>query len=122
MPGPRSAPARRWPAARAVPGRGRPEPPRSDRTEPVVAGGTSTARSYHRAHGLPGWRSGCPAPRSAPARRQHETDHLDGILFIDRMDTERRKAAMKAIREAPWNGKPAPRVRLSPHPIFGRLG
>jgi peptide deformylase len=53
---------------------------------------------------------------------QHETDHLDGVLFINRMDTERRKAAMKAIREAPWNGGPTPRVKLSPHPIFGRLG
>jgi peptide deformylase len=53
---------------------------------------------------------------------QHETDHLDGVLFIDRMDTDRRKAAMKAIRRAPWNGGSAPRVKLSPHPIFGRLG
>jgi peptide deformylase len=52
---------------------------------------------------------------------QHETDHLDGVLFVDRMDTERRKAAMKAIREAPWNGGSAPRVKLSPHPIFGRI-
>jgi peptide deformylase len=53
---------------------------------------------------------------------QHETDHLDGVLFIDRMDTDRRKAAMKAIRRAPWTGGSAPRVKLSPHPIFGRLG
>jgi hypothetical protein len=29
---------------------------------------------------------------------------------------------MKAIRRAPWNGGSAPRVKLSPHPIFGRLG
>ena len=29
---------------------------------------------------------------------QHETDHLDGILFIDRLDKEQRKAAMQAIR------------------------
>ena len=35
---------------------------------------------------------------------QHETDHLDGILFIDRMDREQRKAAMRAIREADWTG------------------
>jgi peptide deformylase len=53
---------------------------------------------------------------------QHETDHLDGVLFIDRMDTDRRKAAMKAIRRASWNVGSAPRVKLSPHPIFGRLG
>ena len=35
---------------------------------------------------------------------QHETDHLDGILFVDRLDRETRKAAMKAIREAEWFG------------------
>ena len=35
---------------------------------------------------------------------QHETDHLDGVLFIDRMDRDRRRAAMRAIREADWNG------------------
>jgi peptide deformylase len=51
---------------------------------------------------------------------QHETDHLDGILFVDRMDTETRKLAMKAIREADWSGAAVPRVKLSPHPTFGR--
>ncbi|MFG2043546.1 peptide deformylase [Dactylosporangium sp. NPDC048998] len=51
---------------------------------------------------------------------QHEADHLDGVLFIDRMDAQRRRAAMRAIREAPWFGDPAPRVRVSPHPLFGR--
>jgi peptide deformylase len=51
---------------------------------------------------------------------QHETDHLDGILFIDRMDPASRKAAMKAIREAEWMGEPAPTVKLSPHSTFGR--
>ncbi len=51
---------------------------------------------------------------------QHETDHLDGILFIDRMDPDQRKAAMKAIREAAWNGGPVPTVRASPHATFGR--
>ena len=35
---------------------------------------------------------------------QHETDHLDGILFVDRLDTDTRKQAMKAIREADWSG------------------
>ena len=47
---------------------------------------------------------------------QHETDHLDGILFIDRLDTEARKAAMREIRESEWFGLEKPRVRLSPHP------
>jgi peptide deformylase len=51
---------------------------------------------------------------------QHETDHLDGILFIDRMDREHRKLAMRAIREAQWAGAPAPEVRVSPHATFGR--
>jgi peptide deformylase len=51
---------------------------------------------------------------------QHETDHLDGILFIDRLDTETRKAAMKAIREAEWFGQPAPEVRVSPHTISAK--
>ncbi|HEX5985112.1 MAG TPA: peptide deformylase [Nocardioides sp.] len=50
---------------------------------------------------------------------QHETDHLDGILFVDRLDRETRKAAMKAIREAEWFGEPAPTVKLSPHPTRG---
>jgi peptide deformylase len=51
---------------------------------------------------------------------QHETDHLDGIMFVDRLDPETRKAAMKAIREAEWSGLSAPVVRESPHPMFGR--
>ncbi|HEY7719286.1 MAG TPA: peptide deformylase [Pedococcus sp.] len=51
---------------------------------------------------------------------QHETDHLDGILFIDRLDREQRKAAMRAIREAQWSGDPAPTVKVSPHSTFGR--
>ena len=51
---------------------------------------------------------------------QHETDHLDGVLFIDRLDQATRKAAMKAIRESEWAGQPAPTVKISPHPTFGR--
>jgi peptide deformylase len=51
---------------------------------------------------------------------QHETDHLDGILFIDRLDRASRKAAMKAIREAEWAGGTVPTVKVSPHPTFGR--
>ena len=35
---------------------------------------------------------------------QHETDHLDGIVFIDRLSTEDRKLAMKEIRESEWFG------------------
>src|SRR5262245_15628795 len=47
---------------------------------------------------------------------QHETDHLDGILFLDRLDAQARKAAMKEIREAPWyNADAPPPVKISPH-------
>jgi peptide deformylase len=51
---------------------------------------------------------------------QHETDHLDGILFVDRLDRDTRKAAMRAIREAEWSGAPAPTVKVSPHPMYGK--
>ena len=51
---------------------------------------------------------------------QHENDHLDGVLFIDRLDARSKKAAMKAIREAEWAGQPSPPVKVSPHPLFGR--
>jgi peptide deformylase len=30
---------------------------------------------------------------------QHELDHLDGVLFIERLDDDARKAAMRIIRE-----------------------
>jgi peptide deformylase len=50
---------------------------------------------------------------------QHETDHLDGILFIDRMDKAQRKMAMKAIRDADWAGQEVPKVKVSPHAAFG---
>jgi peptide deformylase len=49
---------------------------------------------------------------------QHETDHLDGVLFVDRLDPVTRKQAMRAIRESEWFGAP-PTVRLSPHPTHG---
>jgi peptide deformylase len=52
---------------------------------------------------------------------QHETDHLDGVLFVDRLDTEAKKAAMKAIREAEWSGLTPPTVKVSPHPTLGRV-
>ena len=51
---------------------------------------------------------------------QHETDHLDGVLFVDRLDAETRKAAMKAIREAPWAERANPTIKLSPHQSVGR--
>ena len=46
---------------------------------------------------------------------QHETDHLDGILFIDRLSPANRKLAMKEIRESQWFGVEPPVVKVSPH-------
>lgn len=56
---------------------------------------------------------------------QHETDHLDGILFIDRLSEEDRKLAMKEIRESDWFGMAdalglKPQIKVSPHDPFGR--
>ena len=59
---------------------------------------------------------------------QHETDHLDGVLFVDRLDPATRKEAMRAIRESDWfgadpvvGGLPGsrPAVKVSPHPTRG---
>lgn len=33
---------------------------------------------------------------------QHETDHLDGVLFIQHLSAEQRREAMKQIRESEW--------------------
>jgi peptide deformylase len=33
---------------------------------------------------------------------QHETDHLDGLLYLDRLDPETRRGAMKQVRESDW--------------------
>ena len=48
---------------------------------------------------------------------QHEVDHLDGVLFVDRLDPEARAAALAEIAEAEWSGMGAwvPRVEVSPH-------
>jgi peptide deformylase len=50
---------------------------------------------------------------------QHENDHLDGVLFVDRLDAATRKAAMKEIRDAEWSGLTAPVVKVSPHATRG---
>ena len=55
---------------------------------------------------------------------QHETDHLDGVLFIDRLDPVARKAAMKQIRESDWfgvalNAGAPPSIKVSPHATRG---
>jgi len=51
---------------------------------------------------------------------QHETDHLNGILFVDRMTTDLRKDAMKEIRESEWfslaqESGTTPTIKVSPH-------
>ena len=56
---------------------------------------------------------------------QHESDHLDGILFIERLSESDRKSAMKAIRESEWFGLASstaaePVIKVSPHSPFGR--
>jgi peptide deformylase len=56
---------------------------------------------------------------------QHETDHLDGILFIERMPNELRKLAMKDIRDSQWfmnatESGSAPIIKVSPHKTFGK--
>jgi peptide deformylase len=33
---------------------------------------------------------------------QHETDHLDGKLYLDRLDKESRREAMKQVRASDW--------------------
>ncbi len=35
---------------------------------------------------------------------QHELDHLDGILLLERLDADTRRGAMRMIREAMMNG------------------
>jgi len=72
---------------------------------------------------------------------QHETDHLDGVLFVERLDPETRRRAMRAIRESEWfaagatawtprsseetseetplGDGPAPLIKVSPHPTRG---
>ena len=55
---------------------------------------------------------------------QHETDHLDGVLFIDRLNKENRKNAMKEIRDSEWFGLATeqginPQIKISPHNTFG---
>lgn len=56
---------------------------------------------------------------------QHESDHLDGIVFIDRLSTDDRKLAMKEIRESDWFSSAqatglSPSIKVSPHNLFGR--
>lgn len=56
---------------------------------------------------------------------QHETDHLNGVLFIDRLSPELRKQAMRDIRQAEWflSGQESginPKIKVSPHFTYGK--
>lgn len=33
---------------------------------------------------------------------QHEVDHLDGLLYLDRLEKDERRVAMRAVRESDW--------------------
>ncbi|MGW1676298.1 peptide deformylase [Saccharopolyspora sp. NPDC002376] len=50
---------------------------------------------------------------------QHESDHLDGVLFVDRLDEQTRKEALREIRRAEWFNGDVPMIKESPHPLFG---
>ena len=43
---------------------------------------------------------------------QHETDHLDGVLFIDRQDEEGQQRILTTLREAAWADA---QLKVSPH-------
>ncbi len=46
---------------------------------------------------------------------QHETDHLDGVVFLDRLNPQAREDAWRIAREMEWyTGEPAV-VKVSPH-------
>ena len=56
---------------------------------------------------------------------QHETDHLDGILFIDRLPKDSREDALSEIRESDWfmNAQMSgnePIIKVSPHITRGK--
>lgn len=55
---------------------------------------------------------------------QHETDHLDGIVFIDRLQKAERKLALSEIRNSEWFNQSVekgftPKIKISPHPTSG---
>jgi peptide deformylase len=78
-------------------------------------------REHVIAHGQNMWGDPITVEGTARLARciQHETDHLDGVLFIDRLDAATRKAAMAEIRNAEWSGLAAPVFKLSPHGAAG---
>jgi peptide deformylase len=45
---------------------------------------------------------------------QHEIDHLDGVLMLDRLDPDARKAALREMRRAQFDDAGAARVGAGP--------
>ncbi|HEX6198507.1 MAG TPA: peptide deformylase [Jiangellaceae bacterium] len=41
---------------------------------------------------------------------EHEVDHLDGIVYLKRLDRETRKRAMRDVRESAWFNARAPQA------------
>ena len=65
-------------------------------------------------------RSRSSAPTLLARCVQHETDHLDGVLFVDRLDPETRKAGHAGDpRSGVVRRRRPPSVKVSPHPTFG---
>ena len=87
--------------------RGLPEPPRRAR------GGRASRRVKVRARDARGQELQVEAEGLTARVIQHEIDHLDGVLILDRISREARKEAMRAMREATRvSGRPAaPRAR-----------
>lgn len=55
---------------------------------------------------------------------QHEIDHLDGVLFVDRLDPAARKEAMRFIRGAEWFGAATgetPILKANPLGLHGKV-
>jgi peptide deformylase len=50
---------------------------------------------------------------------QHETDHLDGIIFLDRLDDATRAEALRQIADSDWAGEQIPVLKASPHATSG---
>jgi peptide deformylase len=47
---------------------------------------------------------------------QHETDHLDGVLMLDRTEKEQRKGALRALREGGTYAPDRPEDEMQGHP------
>lgn len=51
---------------------------------------------------------------------QHEIDHLDGVLFVDRLDERTRARALAEIQQAEWFDGTVPELKENPLPLHGR--